>query len=80
MLSADYLDTALDHIQTNPSRHLGVEAENSLAEGGPADLLVLDAASDRDVVRLHPTVLLSIHRGREVFRAEPVTRRWAGEE
>lgn len=77
MLSADYLDHSLDYIQANPSRNLGVAEENSLAVGGPANLLVLGAHSDRDVVRLHPIVQLSIHRGREVFRAEPARYTWS---
>lgn len=77
MLGADYLDRALDFIQVNPSRNLGVSEENSLIEGGPANLLVLDAQSDRDVVRFHPTVLLSIHNGKEVFRAQPASYTWS---
>lgn len=50
MLGADYLDSALDFIQTNPCRNLGVSEKHSLNVGGPANFLVLYAQSDRDVV------------------------------
>ena len=75
MLTAEHIDAALDFITTNPARNLGLE-DYGISEGAHADLLVLDAQSDREVVREHPDVLLSLHRGVEVFRQEPRRRTW----
>lgn len=75
MLTAGFLDTALDFITSNPARNLGL-TDFGVREGGRADLLVLDAASDREVVREHPDVLLSLHGGVEVFRQEPRRVTW----
>src|SRR5699024_7128203 len=76
MLTAEHIDAALDFITTNPARNLGLE-DYGITEGAHADLLVLDAQSDREVLREHPDVLLSLHRGVEVFRQEPRRRTWS---
>lgn len=76
LLTTDHLDAALDFITVSPARNLGLE-DYGIREGAHADLLVLDAQTDREVVREHPDVLLSLHRGVEVFRQEPRTRTWS---
>lgn len=76
MLTPEYLDRALDFITLNPARNLGLE-DYGVAEGRPASLLVLDAPDDRTAVRERAEVLLSVHRGREVFRRRPAETTWA---
>lgn len=76
MLTPPHLSGALDFITANPAGNLGL-ADYGVTEGSAASLLVLDARDDKDAVQRAPQVLLSIHRGNEVLRREPVATRWA---
>ena len=77
MLTPEYLKRALDFVTTNPGRNLGLGDDYGLAEGAEGSLIVLDATDDADAVRQKADVLLSLHRGREVFRREPAQTQWA---
>ncbi len=77
MLTAEYLARCLDFISTNPARNLGLANEHGIEVGRTANVLVLDAADDETAVRTKADVLLSVHRGREVFRREPARTTWA---
>lgn len=76
MLTAEYIDRSLDFITANPARNLALD-DFGIEEGAYADLLVHDAQSDREVLRTRSDVLLSIHRGAEVFRQETRRLNWS---
>lgn len=61
------------------ARTLGVEDEYGLEEGKPADLVVYDAPSALEVLRLHPPRRWVIRRGRVVAETTPATTTLLGE-
>ena len=81
MSGAEELVRLVDMITSNPARALGVE-DYGLGEGGPASLVVFDAPSEMDAIRLVPRRRLVLRRGRVVARTEPAhtTVVWDGRE
>lgn len=77
MLAEPYLSRSLDFITSNPARNLGLSDDYGIAEGNRADLIVLDAHTDQDAIRLNADVLFSMHAGSEVLRQDPARPRWA---
>src|SRR6266566_2146809 len=75
------LRTLIDMITFNPASALGVEGYG-LAEGGPASLVVFDAPTEMDALRLVPRRRLVLREGRVVARTEPArtTVVWDGRE
>jgi cytosine/creatinine deaminase len=61
------------------ARTLGVEDEYGIEEGKPADLVVYDAPSAREVLRLHPPRRWVIRRGRVVAETTPARTTLLGE-
>jgi len=61
------------------ARTLGVEDEYGLEEGKPADLVVYDAPSVFEVLRLHPPRRWVIRRGRVVAETTPARTTLLGE-
>jgi cytosine deaminase len=61
------------------ARTLGVEDEYGLEEGKPADLVVYDAPSALEVLRLHPPRRWVIRRGRVVAETTPARTTLLGE-
>jgi cytosine/creatinine deaminase len=61
------------------ARTLGVEDEYGLEEGKPADLVVYDAPSVLEVLRLHPPRRWVIRRGRVVAETTPARTTLLGE-
>jgi cytosine/creatinine deaminase len=61
------------------ARTLGVEDEYGLEEGKPADLVVYDAPSALEVLRLHPPRRWVIRRGRVVAETAPARTTLLGE-
>lgn len=76
MLLPSYLDRALDFVTTHPARNLGLQGWE-VAEGNPANLIILNAETEQDAVRFNVDVLLSLHEGREVFRRRPASTSWS---
>lgn len=76
MLVPEYMDKCLDFIMTNPAKNMRIQGYE-IDEGNPANLIVLDAPSDREALKSLPTVLLSIHQGNEVFRQSAPEIHWA---
>ena len=68
-------------ITTNPAQALGVP-DYGLREGGPADLVVFDAPSEADALRLVAPRTLVLRGGQVVARATPAqhTVIWNGSE
>ena len=60
-----------DTITTNAARVLGIEDRYGIAEGRPADFIVLDAPSAFETLRLLPARLYVFKHGREVARTAP---------
>jgi cytosine/creatinine deaminase len=68
-------------ITTNPARALGI-TDYGLREGGPADLVVFDAPTEADALRLVAPRTLVLRAGQVVARATPAQRTviWNGSE
>jgi cytosine deaminase len=81
MSGADELRRLVEMITVNPARALGVEGYG-LREGAPASLVVFDAPSEMDALRLVPRRRLVLRGGRVVARTEPArtTVVWDGRE
>jgi cytosine deaminase len=67
---ATELPYLLEMISTNPARALGVDSAG-IRIGGPADLVVFDAPTPEDVVRLLAPRFLVLRGGRIVARTQP---------
>jgi cytosine deaminase len=81
MSGAEELPRLLDMITVAPAKALALP-ENRLREGDPADLVVFDAPTDVDALRLVARRTLVLRGGRVVARAEPTrtTVTWDGTE
>jgi cytosine deaminase len=64
-----------DMITVNSARVMGIEAEYGIAEGNPADLIVLNAATEMDAIRLLPECLWVIRRGKVIATTNPARSR-----
>jgi cytosine/creatinine deaminase len=71
----------IEMITTNPAKALGV-SDYGLREGGPADLVVFDAPTEADALRLVAPRTLVLRGGKIVARATPAqhTVVWDGSE
>jgi cytosine deaminase len=71
----------IEMITVNAAAALGIEGYG-LREGGPADLVVFDAASEADALRLVAPRTLVLRGGKVIARATPAqhTVTWAGVE
>jgi cytosine/creatinine deaminase len=81
MSGAEELPRLIDMITVDPAAVLGLP-ENRLRPGDPADLVVFDAPTDADAIRLVPRRTLVLRGGRVVARTEPArtTVTWDGVE
>ncbi|HXM57611.1 MAG TPA: amidohydrolase family protein, partial [Candidatus Dormibacteraeota bacterium] len=81
MSGAEELRRLVEMITISPARALGIE-EYGLAEGAPANLVVFDATSEMDALRLLPRRRLVLRGGRVVARTHPAqtTVVWDGRE
>jgi cytosine/creatinine deaminase len=81
MSGAEELRRLLDMITGGPARALGIE-NYGLAEGSPASLVVYEAPTETDAIRLLPRRRLVLRRGQVVARTEPArtTVTWDGRE
>ncbi|KAM0718554.1 hypothetical protein Q7P37_005624 [Cladosporium fusiforme] len=76
MLTPKYMDHCLDFLTLHPATNMGVQDRYGIEEGKPANLIVLDARSDSEALRLLPRTLLSVHNGKEVFRQAAPAISW----
>ena len=65
----------LDMITVNSAKTLGVSHEYGIEAGKPADLIILDATSEFDAIRLMSECLFVIRRGSVISEAKPARRR-----
>ncbi|MGP5498059.1 amidohydrolase family protein [Corynebacterium flavescens] len=75
MLQPKYIDNCLEFITHNPAKNLGLRGYG-IMEGNPANLIVLDAHSEREVLQEGCPVLLSVHRGKRVFSRAAINTDW----
>jgi cytosine deaminase len=54
---------------------MGLEEEDGIAQGNPADLIVLNAATEMDALRLLPECLWVIRRGKVIATTSPARSR-----
>jgi cytosine deaminase len=64
-----------DMITTNSAKTLGIEEEYGIAVGKTADLIVLNAKSEMDAIRLLPECLWVIRRGKVIASTTPAQSR-----
>ena len=62
-------------ITDNAAKTLQVEDRYGIAEGKPANLLVLDAPDEFEAIRLMPVCLYSIRKGKIALTSRPAERR-----
>jgi cytosine deaminase len=81
MSGAGELRRLVEMITVNPARALGLEGYG-LREGGSADMVVFDAPTEMDAIRLVPRRRLVLRGGRVVARTQPAvtTVVWDGRE
>src|SRR5215831_15079167 len=81
MSGAEELNQLIDMITVNPAQALGLPGYG-LGEGAPANLVVFDAPTEMDALRLLPRRRLVVRRGAIVARTEPgrTTVVWDGQE
>ncbi|KAF2725129.1 creatinine deaminase [Polychaeton citri CBS 116435] len=76
MLTSQYMDDCLKFLTYDPATNMGIRERYGLEEGKSANLIVIDAHSDREALRKQLLVLLSVHKGKEVFRQDQPTMKW----
>ncbi|UCF96857.1 MAG: cytosine deaminase [Spirochaetaceae bacterium] len=64
-----------DMITVNSARTLGVAGEYQIAEGNTADLIVVNASSEMEAIRLLPECLWVIRRGKVLATTSPARSR-----
>jgi len=64
-----------DMITVNSAKVMGLEKEYEIAQGNPADLIVLNAATEMDALRLLPECLWVIRRGKVIATTSPARSR-----
>jgi cytosine/adenosine deaminase-related metal-dependent hydrolase len=71
MLSDADLSHALQFITSHGAKNLGISDRYGIAEGKPANCIVLDCSTDKDAVQYRADVLCSVHNGKTVFTRKP---------
>jgi cytosine deaminase len=70
----------LDLATVRGARTLGIEDDYGLEEGKPADLVVFDAPTPQEVLRLHPVRRWVVRRGRVIAETTPPVARLSAED
>ncbi|HEX6679949.1 MAG TPA: amidohydrolase family protein, partial [Gaiellaceae bacterium] len=79
MSGLDEIPQMLDCATWRGARTLGIEDEYGIEEGKPADLVVFDAPSPLEVLRLKPVRKWVIRRGRLIAETTPARTTLLGE-
>jgi cytosine deaminase len=75
MSGLDEIPEMLELATTRGARTLGIEDEYGIEEGKPADLVVFDAPTPLEVMRLGPARRWVVRRGRVVAETAPAVSR-----
>ena len=70
----DQITTLMDMITTRSAKTLMIEDGYGLEAGKPADIVILDAESDAEAVRLTSECLYVIRKGKIISKASPAVR------
>ena len=70
----DQITQLMDMITTRSAITMGIQDTYGLEEGKPADLVILDARSDAEAVRLISECLYVIRNGKIISKTEPAKR------
>src|SRR5690625_3097410 len=62
---------SMDLITKNSAKTLDIEADYGIAEGKPANLIILDAENEYEAIRKQACVRYSIHRGEIIAETKP---------
>ena len=79
MSGLDEIPQMLECATVRGARTLGIEDEYGIEEGKPADLVIFDAATAVEVMRLKPVRRWVIRRGRVIAETTPPDTRLEGE-
>ncbi len=77
MSGADQIERLFDMITVNSAKAMRLEEGYGLEEGKPAHLLILDAATVFDAIRLTPECLYVIRHGKVALKTTPAVRQLA---
>jgi cytosine/creatinine deaminase len=70
----DQISQLMDMITTRSAKTMGIEDSYGLEKGKPADIIILDASSDAEAVRLISECLYVIRKGKVISKTEPAKR------
>jgi cytosine deaminase len=68
------LSQLMDMITVNSAKTMNIESAYGIHEGKPANLVILDAGSDAETIRLMPECLYVIRNGNVICRTAPAKR------
>ncbi|GEL03596.1 cytosine deaminase [Rummeliibacillus stabekisii] len=71
LMGYDQIVNSIDLITNNSARTLDIEEQYGIEEGKPANLIVLEAASEYDAIRKQASVLYSIRNGEIIAETKP---------
>ncbi|EGT5712976.1 cytosine deaminase [Cronobacter dublinensis subsp. dublinensis] len=77
MMGYEDLQRSLDFVTDNSARALNLGDKYGIGEGRPANLVVLDAPDDYEVVRRQAKARYSVRHGEVILRREPETLRYS---
>ncbi|ELY2766350.1 cytosine deaminase [Cronobacter malonaticus] len=77
MMGYEDLKRSLDFVTDNSARAMNLGDNYGLCEGRPANLVVLDAPDDYEVVRRQAKARYSVRHGKVILRREPETLHYA---
>ncbi|ELY2935292.1 cytosine deaminase [Cronobacter sakazakii] len=77
MMGYEDLKRSLDFVTDNSARAMNLGDNYGLNEGRPANLVVLDAPDDYEVVRRQAKARYSVRHGKVILRREPETLHYA---
>lgn len=76
MLTPEYVDTCFDFVTKNPAANLGLQTQWEITEGAEANLVIVDAQSERETLQQSSLILASVHKGRKVFERPAPAISW----
>lgn len=71
LMGYDQIVNSIDLITNNSAKTLDIEEQYGVEEGKPANLIVLEAASEYDAIRKQASVLYSIRNGEIIAETKP---------
>lgn len=74
MSGYDQIPRLFDMITVNSAKALGLQDSYGIEKGKPADLIVLDAESEMDAIRLMPDCLYALKGGKVILESAPARR------